>query len=384
MRKQDLDTPCLIVDLDLMESNIRDMAEYAANKKVNLRPMMKTHKCTAIAQYQMKFPANIGIQTAKVGEAEVMASAGIEDLFISNEIIGESKVTRLVNLAKRGRVSTSVDSIVGAEGISTVAGRHGLTIDVLIHVDTGNRRSGVLPGDPALQLAREVVKKKNIRLKGVWTHEGHNYTGRTPAEVLAKTMKAGQDMVETKKLLEKELGIEIYNSVGSTPGAKPLAGMPGVSEVRPGAYLFQDGSQVFMGTCERSACALSVLATVFSRPASDRAVCDVGSKGYYPPGEWLAFTKEGVLMNWPLDQTGGGILKSVDGDFMDDVVFHRWGEEYGMLTLYDPMRELKIGDPVEVIPYHCCSTVNLYDELVGVRNGEVEVTWPIWARGRMR
>ena len=101
MRKEDLDTPCLIVDLDVMENNIRDIAEYAKDKGVNLRPMMKTHKCTAIAQYQMEFPANIGIQAAKVAEAEAMAAGGIKDLFISNEIIGESKVTRLVNLAKR-------------------------------------------------------------------------------------------------------------------------------------------------------------------------------------------------------------------------------------------------------------------------------------------
>jgi D-serine deaminase-like pyridoxal phosphate-dependent protein len=191
-------------------------------------------------------------------------------------------------------------------------------------------------------------------------------------------------MVGTKKLLEKELGIEVYNSVGSTPGAKPLARMPGIDEIRPGAYVFYDEGQVFMGVCERKDIAFAVLSQVFSRPAPDRAVCDAGSKGYYPPGEYLAFTKDGLQINWPLPSTGGGVVRGLDGAVYEDIVFHRWGEEYGMLTLYNPTRDLKIGDLIEILPYHCCSTVNLYDELIGVRKGEVELTWPILARGKVR
>jgi D-serine deaminase-like pyridoxal phosphate-dependent protein len=382
MKKENLDTPCLIVDLDVLENNIRDMAEHAKSKGINLRPMMKTHKCTAIANLQVRAPATIGIQTAKVAEAEVMAAGGITDIFVSNEIVGESKVERLVGLAKNIKISASVDSIEGAKGLNTIASRHGLKLDVLIHVDVGNRRTGVLPGKPTLQLAQQVVKLKNLNLKGIWTHEGHNYTGRTPAEVLSLTMKAGQEMVETKKLLEKKLGIKVYNSVGSTPGAKPLAGMAGCDEIRPGAYVFNDGSQIFMGVCERKDCALTILATIFSRPAPDRAVCDVGSKGYYPPAEWMSFTKEGSQMNWPLPSYGGGLVRGLDGEVYEDVVFHRWGEEYGIMKLYDTHRDLKIGDKIEIIPYHCCSTVNLHDELIGVRKGEVELRWPVWARGK--
>lgn len=371
----------MIVDLDILENNIMDVAEYAKAKGVNLRPMMKTHKCPAIAQMQVRAPATVGIQTAKVAEAEVMEAAGIQDIFVSNEIVGESKVERLVNLGKRIRICTSVDSMQGAKGLNAVAGKHGLRLDVSIHVDTGNRRTGVLPGEPTLVLAREVMKLQNLNLKGIWTHEGHNYAGRTPEEVRSITMKAGESMVGTKELLQKELGIDVYNSVGSTPGAKLLAGMPGCDEIRPGAYVFYDESQVFLGVCERKDFALAVLTTIFSRPSPDRAVCDAGSKSYYPPGEWMKFTNKGLQMNWPLGPTGGGVVRGLDGEVYEDVVFHRWGEEYGIMLLYGN-RDLNIGDKMEIVPYHCCSTVNLHDELICVRNGEVEGKWPIWARGK--
>jgi len=384
MRKEKLDTPCLIVDLDVMENNIRDMAEYSKNADVFLRPMTKTHKCPAIAHLQLDSPATVGIQTAKVGEAEVFAAAGISDIFVSNEIIGDSKVERLINLAKRGKISTSVDSIHVAKGLNASAKRHGIKLSVLIHVDSGNRRSGVLPGEPTLELAMEVVKLSNLNLRGIWTHEGHNYSGRTPEEVRNITEKAGKAMVRTRNQLERELGLEVYNSVGSTPGAKFLGQMPGIDEIRPGAYVFYDEGQVHMGVCKRKDCALSILTTIFSRPAPDRAICDVGSKGYYPPAEYLAFSKEGLQVNWPLPSTGGGVVRGLDGEIYDDIVFHRWGEEYGILKLTNPHRDLKIGDLIEVIPFHVCSTVNLYDELVGLRNGELEVIWPIWARGKVR
>ncbi len=381
MRKEDLDTPVLIVDLDIMENNIKDMADAVADAGVILRPMIKTHRCPAIAHLQLEAKATPGIQCAKLGEAEVMAATGIRDIFISNELIGEQKLERLMNLAKGHKISTSVDSLEGARGLSAAAQRHHLKLDVLIHIDSGNRRTGVLPGGPALALAREIIKLEGLNFKGIWTHEGHNYGGRTPEEVLSITIKAGEDMVETKRLIEGELGVEVYNSCGSTPGAKPLAKMPGVDEVRPGAYIFNDGSQVYMGVCQWKDCALSLLTTVFSRPAPDRIVSDVGSKSYYPPGEWMSFTKDGFQMEWPLVAAAGGMVKTLSGEIIEDIVFHRWGEEYGIMILYNPAREVKIGDLLEVIPYHCCSTVNLHDEIVGLRNGAVEAIWPVGARG---
>jgi len=292
-----------------------------------------------------------------------------------------------VNLSKNVKVSTSVDSVEGAKGLDEMAKRKKVKLDVLIHVDSGNRRTGTLPGEPTLNLARRIVKFDNLNLVGIWTHEGHNYAGRTPAEVLKITMKAGKDMVETRKLLERELKIEIYNSLGSTPGAKPLAKMDGVDEIRPGAYIFYDMSQVQMAACKISDCALTILSSVFSLPAEDRIVCDAGSKTYYPPGEWLAFTNEGGSTNWPLPPAAGGVIRDLKGHVFDDIVFHRWGEEYGILKKYGKKNKdkgISIGDKIEVIPYHCCSTVNLHDELVGIRDGEVEAVWPVLARGKSK
>jgi D-serine deaminase-like pyridoxal phosphate-dependent protein len=333
---------------------------------------------------QLDAPATVGMNVPKVSAAEVFGYAGVKDIFVSNEIIGLSKVERLINLSKIVKVSTSVDSLVGARGLDAGAKRQGVELEVLIHVDSGNRRTGTLPGEPTLELARKVAQLDNLNLKGVWTHEGHNYTGRTPEEVLRITEEAGEKMVETKRLIEDELGREVYNSVGSTPGAKLLAKMDGVDEVRPGAYVFYDESQVVMGSCERKDCALTILSTVFSRPAADRAVCDAGSKSYYPPGDFLAFTDEGLQVNWPLPVSAGGVVRKVNGEVYEDLVFHRWGEEYGIMKLYDSSIDLKIGDLVEIIPYHICTTVNLHDELVMVRNGEVEAVWPISARGKYK
>jgi len=139
-----------------------------------------------------------------------------------------------------------------------------------------------------------------------------------------------------------------------------------------------------MGVCKIEDCALTVLTTVFSNPALDRVVCDAGSKAYCPPGEWMTFTNEGPKINLPLNATGGGIVKGLSGEVYENMTFHRWGEECGMINIYDSLREVKIGDKLEVIPYHACSTVNLHDEIVGVRSGEVEVTWPIAARGKIK
>ena len=382
MYKREIDTPALLADLDILENNIEDMAKAAADAGVILRPMIKTHKSPDIAHLQLAEPATPGIQTAKLGEAEVMAEAGIKDIFISNELIGEQKLERLMNLAEKHQISAAVDSVEGARGLSQAARKHNLTLDVLIHIDSGNRRSGVLPEEPALALARQIVKLEGLNLKGIFTHEGHNYAGRNWDEVLSITMKAGEDMVATKRLIERGLGIKIYNSVGSTPGAKPLAKMPGIDEIRPGAYVFYDECQVLTGVCQRSDCALSLLATVFSRPTPERIVCDMGNKSYYPPGYRLRFTKDGGQLQFALPPTASGVIRTPDGEIIEDIVFHRWGEEYGMLILYDLTREVKIGDQLEVIPYHCCDTVNLHDQLIGIRKGKVEVIWPIAARGK--
>jgi len=384
MHKTKLDTPCLIIDFDVMNRNIRDMAEFARDAKIFLRPMIKTHKCPAIAHLQLKAPVTPGINATKVGEAEVFAATGIDDIFLTNEIIGESKVEKLVNLAKHLKIRAGVDSIIGVQGLDAVAKKYHITLDVLIHVDTGNKRTGVLPGVPALQLALKVLECDSLVFKGIWTHEGQNYCGRNQEEIAQITLKAGEDMVNTKELIEKETGKEVYVSVGSTPGAKLLGKMPSIDEIRPGAYVFNDGSQVALGACKIEDCACSVLSTVISTPEPNRIVCDAGTKAAPPPALWMAFDQNGCFINGPCPSFGGGIIKGVDGEIYDKMVFHRWGEEYGMIEIQGKKPSIRIGDKIEIVPYHVCDTVNLYDEFFVIRNNELEAVWPILARGKVR
>ena len=384
MDKYDLDTPCLIVDLDAMENNIKDMAAIAKENGVNLRPMIKSHKVPAIAHLQLDAGA-VGINAAKLGEAEVMAASGIKDIFITNEIIGSSKLERLVNLAKRCKITASVDSLEVAKGLSEAAENAGIELKVRIQVDTGNRRNGILPGEPTVKLAHQIWKLKALIFKGIWTHEGqlalaNNYDDRKKMQ-----LKAGEDLLSTAKMLKKE-GIPCEEiSSGSTAGAKIAAKIDGITEIRPGAYVVYDIAQLNRRACRTKDLALSVLTTVFSKPAVDRVVSDVGSKGIFPPGDYCSYSID-EDPKWKRSDGKPaciGLVREPGGRIREDIVLNRLGEEYGIFKLSNPEKNVKIGDRLEIIPYHCCPTVNLYDELIGLRNGKVEVTWPILARGKM-
>ena len=228
-------------------------------------------------------------------------------------------------------------------------------------------------------LAQEIIKFDNLNLKGIWTHESMRYTpeGSKPEKVYKKK---AEDMIETKKLIEEKLGMPIYNSMGSTRSAKIIGKIPGIDEFRPGAY-------AFYGTCYVEGppyvsiedCALSILTTVFSKPTSNRAVCDAGSTAYKDLGEWFEFTKEGAHVDLPASACG--VIKGLDGEIYEDVLYYRWDPEYGMLKIYGTTRDLKIGDMIEIIPYYP-EGAELHDKIFGIRSGEVEVTWPILCRGK--
>src|SRR5207244_476933 len=153
-----LDTPALLVDLNIMENNLKDTAQFAKRVGIVLRPMVKNHRCPAIAHMQLSFDSTPGVNTPKLGEAEVLASTGVRDIFISNEIVGDLKIERLVNLAKWNKISTSVDNLEVARALNAASLAHNTRLDVLLHVDTGCRRSGTLPGSPTIALALEVNK----------------------------------------------------------------------------------------------------------------------------------------------------------------------------------------------------------------------------------
>ncbi|MFQ5795397.1 MAG: alanine racemase [Candidatus Bipolaricaulia bacterium] len=368
MEVHEIDTPVAVIDLDMMEQNIESMARFTREVGVDLRPHAKTHKVPEIAKLQIQAGAR-GITVQKLGEAEVMADAGLSDILISYQIVGKVKLDRLVALQRKfqeqGKLMTAVDSVEVTEPLSRAMQVAGLIHDVVIEVDTGLGRCGVRSGGPTVALASKIAGLAGLNLRGIMTHEGHVYWGQTHEEIRATALNAGRAMVETAELL-REAGYAIdVVSVGSTPAALYTCTVAGISETRPGNYIFNDLTQVRAGTCTTADCALTVHATVISRPNRDQAVIDAGSKAMSSDAR-------------PANGSYGFV------NDLPEATFVRASEEHGVLELNGNARTLQVGDRVEIISNHACGTVNMYDELIGVRDGSVEVVWPVAARGRMR
>lgn len=364
--REELDTPCLVVDLDRLEQNIAEMATYARERGLALRPHIKTHKTAEIARLQRQHGV-VGFTCAKLGEAEALADAGVlDDVLLAYQIVGEQKIRRLLALMERVRVTVAVDGVEVAEALSRAVREAGKTLDVLIEVNTGLNRAGVEPGEPVLRLAREVVQMPGLRLRGLMTHEGHVGRARDVEELAEIARRAGQDMVDSAELLRREgIPVEVV-SVGSTPAAFHTTTVPGITEMRPGTYVFYDNASFRFGRIGPDRCALRILTTVISRPAADRAVIDAGSKTLTmdPP---------------PPDRRGHGYVVE-----HPEAVIVRLSEEHGVVELPPSARGLRVGDRLEIIPNHVCPAVNLQDELFTVRGGEVVGTWPVLARGKVR
>ncbi|MDP8922547.1 MAG: alanine racemase [Chloroflexota bacterium] len=373
MRLQDVDTPLLVVDLDVLERNVREMADVARRHGVALRPHAKTHKSVEIAKLQLGEGA-AGLTLAKLGEVEALLDAGLAgtltDVLIAYPIVGQPKLDRLLALAELLHVSVSLDGLDAAAEIGRAAHSRGRTIDLLVEVDTGGRRCGVLPGPPAVELARAIDRLPGVCFRGIMTHEGHAYGATSPAELATISRQAGAAMVETAQMI-CAAGLECpVVSAGSTPSARAIVGVPGITEVRPGTYVFQDYNQVRLGVAEVADCAATVLATVVARPTPDRAVVDAGTKAVGADRNMIRVEREGF-----------GLVKGQPGWF-----FARASEEHGVL-LRDgdgPADDLAVGQRVEIIPNHICPAVNLYDTLVTYRGERVVDSIAVVARGRSR
>ena len=362
METLELDTPVAIIDLSIMEKNISDMADFARNAGVQLRPHIKTHKVPEITSKQLEAGAS-GITCAKIGEAEVMSIVA-SDIFIANLIVGNDKIQRLLNLSEKlEKISVAIDSVEVAEPLSEAA--KGAKIPVLIKIDTGLKRTGVPYGLPALNLARKLDKMKGLKLIGIYTHEGHVYGAPDYEGVKNIGLESGQMMADTADMLRKSgFNIEVV-SVGATPSAEVTCTVPGITETRPGTYVFDDYFQMRLGAAYEDDCALTILATVISVPEPNRAVIDAGTKS---------------LMSEKAKDFGVyGLVKG-----MPYISLIRAYEEHGVLQVDPPKGRLKVGDKVEIIPNHVCPVVNLFDELVGLRNGVVETTWKVAARGKLQ
>jgi len=366
MVKGQLDTPYVLVDLDKVEHNIASMQAVANRYGVRLRPHAKTHKTPELAHMQIAAGA-IGITVAKLGEAEVMAAAGINDIMIAYPIVGEAKLARLVALARTAKLTVAVDSCEAAAALSRALAPSGATIDALVELDCGFGRVGVSRGEPLLRLARFVAGLAGLKLRGVLTFAGHAYEARGSEQLRAAAAQEGAAAAEAAAMC-RAAGIAMETvSVGSTPSSRYAASCEGVTEIRPGAYLFGDLMQVDIGAHALTNCALTVLVTVVSRPAPDRAVIDAGTKLFTMDGNP---TTLGTGRGWVIGHPG--------------IALEWLTEEHGMLRLAPEEQRLRIGDRLEIVPVHCCGVISLTDEVAAVRGDRVESIWKVAARGQVR
>jgi D-serine deaminase-like pyridoxal phosphate-dependent protein len=360
----DIDTPAAIVDLDRLEANIGRMAQFTAQHGVALRPHAKSHKSAAIAARQRAAGAT-GLTVAKLDEAEAFLDAGFADLFIANEVVGARKWARLVALAQRGSIAVGVDNLEVARGLAETARQAGTSVDVMIEVDSGLRRAGVLAGEATLALAEPLAALTGLYLRGIFTHAGHAYGAASPAEVARIGRAEGETLVATAELLRAH-GIACpVVSVGSTPTALSAGAVPGVTELRSGNYVFYDRMQVALGSASPGDCALTVLATVSSCPAADRAVVDTGSK------------------TLALDRGAHGIesMAGYGEDLETGYILDHLSEEHGVIAVHAGQSAPRVGQRLRVLPNHACTVANLAECLLGVRGDRVVEILPIIARG---
>lgn len=345
----DLDTPAVVIDLDRMEANIDRLQAYLDRHKIENRPHIKTHKVPDIARRQVRAGA-VGICAQKVSEAIVMVNAGLDDVLIPYNIVGEAKVTRLMRLAGRAQVRVTADSAATVKGYARGAAKAGISLTVLVEFDTGAHRCGVQSPREAAALARLITELASLRFGGLMTHP-HN--------------EESDDFVRATRAQLEPDGIPIpCVSYGGTPGMWDAHKRKEVTEYRAGTYVYGDRSIVRSGAMTLDQVALSVLTTVVSRPTADRAILDGGSKTF--SSDLLGLEGHGLILEYP------------------DSHFYAMSEEHGHVDLSRCTERPEIGERVTVIPNHACPVSNLFDRVTGVRGEEVEVVWPVAARGTVR
>lgn len=354
MRIEDLDTPTLMIDLDALEENLDRYQAYFDAHKIGFRPHIKTHKTLAIAHMQMKRGA-IGLTCQKIGEAEAMASGGITgDLLIPYNIIGKQKLDRLTALAKQANVTVAADSQFTVKGLSDAASSAGVTLGVIVEMDTGGGRAGTVSPQATVDLATVIDDAPGLDLRGFMSFP-------TPPE----TRSLIQEAVD---LFDKAGLPHPIVSGGSTKCAMNAHEIPELTEYRAGEYPAGGAGHYWDGRHTVAQCALRVLATVVSRPTADRAILDSGSK-----------TMSASVRKDPEGRDTMGYIVEYP-----DARFYGASEEHGHIDLSVCKRRPEIGERVQVLPVHPCPCVNVHDELIAVRKGFVEAVWPIHARGKIR
>jgi D-serine deaminase-like pyridoxal phosphate-dependent protein len=348
----ELDTPAVTILLDRMEANIDRVQRHLDRHDVANRPHIKTHKIPAIAKMQVDAGA-VGITCQKVGEVEVFVDAGVgDDILLTYNIIGEAKTERLMAQIKRTRrLAVVLDNEVVARGLSRAAVRHGADVRFLIECDTGYGRNGVQTPDAALDLARLVMDLPRMQFDGLMT-----FPNKAPDTAA---------FLERALQLFKGAGIPVpVVSGGGTPALGSVGQFPMMTEHRAGTYVYNDVMMVSSGAATWDDCAMHVRVTVVSRPAPDRAILDAGSKVLTSDQYYVQ--NHGRIVEYP------------------DAVIRSLSEEHAIVDLSGCRERPSVGEVVNVIPNHCCVVSNMVDEVYGIRGEQVEVVWPVAARGAVR
>lgn len=357
--KFELDTPILCIDLDVMESNIRAMAEYMHSRGKQWRPHEKCHKTPAIALKQIEAGA-IGVTCAKVSEAEVMAAAGIRDILIANMIVGRPKLERVVSLCRWADPIVGCDHYAQVEPLAALCREHGVTCRVLIEVNIGLDRVGIRPGRDTLELAQAIDRLEGLELAGIMGYEGHLLKVEDQEQKRRQIHEAMGVLVHCRdQIVEAGMKCDIV-SAGGTGSYQITSDCPGITELQAGGGIFAD--PMYRNLCHVSGLeySLTVLATIVSRPALDRAILDSGRKTLHPDFH----------------------LPIVKGHADAEAV--RLSAEHCELKLGPESQSLRIGDKVELVVGYADFTTVLHDQFYGFRGDRLEVVWPILGRGKLQ
>jgi D-serine deaminase-like pyridoxal phosphate-dependent protein len=364
MNIHELSTPALVIDLDILERNLDAMAQLCRKQNVLLRPHTKTHKTPEVGQMQVDRGA-IGLTVAKVGEAEAMAQGGLNDILVAYPMLGGEKLRRLANLARDRNVVMALDNECTAQELSRAATEASVTIGVLVEFDSGYLRCGLQPGPACAQLASTVEKLPGLRFRGLMTYFGTVWGSEDERRVQAHQViepvaRALQAMADAR------IDVEIVSG-GSTPAAEFSREIPGLTEIRPGTYVYNDLNTFFQGACRLEDCAARVLTTVVSTAVPGHAMVDAGSK------------------TLSCDTLGSGPMQGF-GHIVEvpDAPLFKLSEEHGHVDVTSSQHQFRVGEVLSIIPNHICTCVNLHDEVFLVRKQEVVGSWRVAGRGKIR
>jgi D-serine deaminase-like pyridoxal phosphate-dependent protein len=357
--KQHLDTPALLVDMEVLEGNIHRMAQTIINDAgVCWRPHTKGIKTPAIAHMLLRAGA-VGVTCAKLGEAEVMAGSGIRSILIANQVVGDQKVVRLANLRRHADVIVAVDSLINVDALDRAARAKGVKLGVVIEIDTGMKRAGLAPGQVTLSLAKKIASREGLRFEGLMTWESTALKIQDLEEKQRVVQTALKQVVDTAQMC-RESGIPVnIISCGGTGTYWFSAFAPGITEIQAGGGILGDVNyqKNFGVNLPHS---LTVLSTVTSRPTPHRIIFDAGRK----------------TMSAEIESPEPVGLSAVSKTWLS--------AEHGAMEMTAPHPEPGVGDKIELIPGYSDVTVALHDELYGIRNGVVETVFPLLGRGRLQ